>query len=194
MDLREKEAELLSLLRREMNGAVADSMREKGLEYGLNYGVSIADIRSVSLLFAPDHSLAINLYPSQVRELRLAALFIADPTAVTADDIAFWAAGITTTEVAANAALRLFSKTPVTGEIISTLFDSGRLLPQYCAVMTAAANIMHLKRLPEWDYAGLASRIGSEREADPAKWASGPLAEALEALSIRAGAYIPENG
>ena len=42
---------LLGELRREMNGAVVDSMREKGIEYALSYGVSIPTVRALARVF-----------------------------------------------------------------------------------------------------------------------------------------------
>ena len=75
----ERKNELLLALRREMNGAVAGSMRDGGIEYGLNFGVSVPTIRSVASRYAGDDELASEVWKSGVRELRLAGLFIATP-------------------------------------------------------------------------------------------------------------------
>ena len=79
MNATSKMVALLGELRREMNGAVVDSMREKGIEYALSYGVSIPTIRALARQYAPDDELARLLYQQQVRELQLAALTIASP-------------------------------------------------------------------------------------------------------------------
>ncbi len=68
---------LLRELRRERNGAVADSMRYYGTPYGLNYGVSLPTLRRIARAETPDHGFARYLYLQDVRELRLAALHIA---------------------------------------------------------------------------------------------------------------------
>ena len=47
MDYTSRMVALLRELRRERNGAVADSMRYYGTPYGLNYGVSLPDRKSV---------------------------------------------------------------------------------------------------------------------------------------------------
>ena len=47
-DLTSRMVYLLGELRREMNGAVADSMRYYGTRYGLNYGVSLPTIRTIA--------------------------------------------------------------------------------------------------------------------------------------------------
>ena len=77
MDYTSRMVALLRELRRERNGAVADSMRYYGTPYGLNYGVSLPTLRRIARAEAPDHGFARYLYRQDVRELRLAALHIA---------------------------------------------------------------------------------------------------------------------
>ena len=65
---------LLGKMRKQMNGAVADSMFYYGNDYGLNYGVSLPTIRSIAKEEAQNHDFALYLLRQQVRELKLAAL------------------------------------------------------------------------------------------------------------------------
>lgn len=113
MNATSKMVALLGELRREMNGAVVDSMREKGIEYALSYGVSIPTIRALARQYAPDDELARLLYQQQVRELQLAALSIASPENVTEEELPFWAKAVTTVEMAENVATVLISRTSV---------------------------------------------------------------------------------
>lgn len=128
---------LLGELKREMNGAVVDSMREKGLDYPLNYGVSLPTIRSLAREFAPDDELAQLLYRQQVRELQLAATVIADPRQLSESDLAFWHNGITTVEIAENLAMSLVSRSPVAGTAIRKWIADPSPLVRYAAIMTA---------------------------------------------------------
>ena len=80
-------AALLGELRREMNGAVAESMQRGEGGYGLNYGVSIPTIRAIAGRVGTDHAFARFLYRQDVRELRMAAPTIADPASVTPDNV-----------------------------------------------------------------------------------------------------------
>ena len=102
---------LLRELRRERNGAVADSMRYYGTPYGLNYGVSLPTLRRIARAEAPDHGFARYLYRQDVRELRLAALHIACPACFTPEEFPAWAAGIVNSEIAEEAAFALLSLT-----------------------------------------------------------------------------------
>lgn len=105
-------AALLGRLRREMNGAVSESMTRAGLRGGLNYGVSIPTIRSIAEQLEPDHDFARFLYRQQVRELRLAALTIAEPERLEIDTLKEWLTEISQREVLDELALRLLSRAP----------------------------------------------------------------------------------
>ena len=66
-------------VRREMNGAVSESMATHGQKYGLNYGVSVATIREIAATEQRDYDFAKYLYQQQVRELKLLACHLAEP-------------------------------------------------------------------------------------------------------------------
>lgn len=103
-------AALLGRLRREMNGAVVEAMERAGVKGVLNYGVSIPTIRAIAAEAGHDHAFARFLYLQQVRELRMAALSIADPGSVTPDELDFWLDGQPTVELLDELALRLLSR------------------------------------------------------------------------------------
>ncbi|MCI5718455.1 MAG: DNA alkylation repair protein [Alistipes sp.] len=123
MDNTARMIRLLGRLRREMNGAVVDSMRYYGKEYGLNYGVSIPTIRAIARAEECDDALARYLYVQQVRELRLAALHIADPALLSSDQAGFWAEGIINSEVAEEAAFAFLSRAAALPEIFEAWCD-----------------------------------------------------------------------
>lgn len=131
-------AHLLGEMRRQMNGAVVGGMRFYGAEYGLNYGVSLPTIRSLAKgerdsSGGCDHSYARLLYQQEVRELRLAALWIADVDRVVAE-LDFWAKGVINSEVAEEAAFALMCRC----EASDVWLDGDDELLQYCALRAAA--------------------------------------------------------
>ena len=128
---------LLGELRRERNGAVADAMCLCGKPYGLNYGVSLPTLRRIARAEMPDHDFARYLYVQDVRELRLAALYIAQPERVTADEADFWAAGIVNSEVAEEASFALLSRVGVLPALFRSWITASPLL-QYAALLAAA--------------------------------------------------------
>lgn len=133
-------ARMLAFLRSikvEMNGAVVDSMRERGLNYALSYGVSLPTIQSYAKKYAYDSAFAKTLYAQQIRELRLAACYIVNPVEVTFSDEAFWASGLETTEIADVLAMRVLSKSPESKKFIDNWLDSSEAIKSYAALMTA---------------------------------------------------------
>ncbi|WP_296113338.1 DNA alkylation repair protein [uncultured Alistipes sp.] len=137
MDFTSRMVALLGELRRERNGAVADAMCLCGKPYGLNYGVSLPTLRRIARAEMPDHDFARYLYVQDVRELRLAALYIAQPERVTADEADFWAAGIINSEVAEEASFALLSRVGVLPELFRSWITASPLL-QYAALLAAA--------------------------------------------------------
>ncbi|MFR9534021.1 MAG: DNA alkylation repair enzyme [Rikenellaceae bacterium] len=113
-------SKLLGECRRQMNGAVAGSMRYYGADYGLNYGVSLPTIRSLAHSEGKDHAFAKYLYMQQVREIRLASFHIANAAEVTPGELSFWAEGIINSEVAEEASFALFQYVDCVTEWLSS--------------------------------------------------------------------------
>lgn len=147
MDFTSRMVALLGELRRERNGAVADAMTCYGKPYGLNYGVSLPTLRSLARAEIPDHDFARYLYRQDVRELRLAALHIAEPARLTEPESSDWAAGIVNTEIAEEAAFALLSRAGVFPRLFEKWIADPEPLLQYAALL-AAARTPHLT--PDW--------------------------------------------
>lgn len=130
---------LLGAMRKQMNGAVADSMRYYGEDYGLNYGVSLPTVRQIAKGEERNHPLAIYLYKQQVRELRLAALHIADPDLINTESLDFWAEGIINSEVAEEMAFALLRHARALPEIFEIWIESENELLAYTALRAAAS-------------------------------------------------------
>lgn len=131
---------LLGSLRREMNGAVADSMYYSGKRYGLNYGVSIPTIRTIARQEPKDMALAKYLIEQQVRELQLAALHITPTEELTAEDAIEFEKHITNSEIAEEASFAVFGKCSCVNELCERWIDSGDEQLIYCALLSAARN------------------------------------------------------
>lgn len=132
---------MIALLRRlkvEMNGAVSASMTERGLVYGLNYGVSIPTIKTIAMEYFPNHSLAQLLYRQDVRELKIAALFIDDPQDVTRDQMVLWGESISNTEIAEQVTFQLFSKSSLASEVALEWIGCSNPLLCYAGLLMAA--------------------------------------------------------
>ena len=63
-------------LRLSMNGAVSTSMRDKGVDYRMNFGVGIPRINEISEKYKQDKDLAETLWNDDVRELKILATLL----------------------------------------------------------------------------------------------------------------------
>lgn len=213
MDFTSRMVALLGELRRERNGAVADAMRYYGAPYGLNYGVSLPTLRKLARAETPDHDFARYLYLQDVRELRLAALHIARPESLTADEFPAWAAGIVNSEVAEEAAFAFLSRADALPALFAAWISDPNPLLRYAALQSAARSnsltaawiapaVEAVRRAAE-SAAEFASGTAAEPVAEPASGSvatllSAPLAARLTAqgavaLLAAVGARNEEN-
>ena len=151
-DLTSRMVYLLGELRREMNGAVADSMRYYGTRYGLNYGVSLPTIRTIASKEPANNDLALYLLKQDVRELRLAALHIAEPTHFD-ESKELWQKGITTSEIAEEMAFALLSHISNFEDLYKEWSTADDELIVYAVLMAAARQVCcikaHITTLPD---------------------------------------------
>ncbi len=131
---------LLAELRRDRNGMAADAMCSYGGQYGVNYGVAAHTIRDRAKSEGQDHEFAEFLYRQDVRELRIAGLWIADAEQIRPADFHFWAAGIINSEIAEQAALALLSQVERIDDLLGEWSVSDNILLGYTAMLAAARN------------------------------------------------------
>lgn len=136
----ELKTEVNARLYRCRNGMTVDTMtRMEGAGKGrlLNYGTSLADIRLIASRYAPCQPLADTLFESNVRDHRLAAVYIADPTAFDRDKAQRWMRNCRTVEIADCAAQALLSKVTGIVEAASPLIAED-VLTSHAALMSVA--------------------------------------------------------
>lgn len=141
MDNTSRMVALLGAVRKQMNGAVLDTLRYYGADYGLNYGVAIHSLRETARETGRDDDFARFLYRQQVRELRIIALWIAEPCRTTAADFPFWATGIINSEVAEQAAHALLSQIDDIDALLAEWCASENALLAYAALLAASRSV-----------------------------------------------------
>ncbi len=140
MDNTQRMIALLGKVRKQMNGAVSESMATHGQQYGLNYGVSIATLREIAAGEDMDYNYAKYLYQQQVRELKLCACHIADPKMVDTHEFPFWSRGITNAELAEELAFALLSKIYDINSLMGIWTTESNEMVAYAALMAASRN------------------------------------------------------
>lgn len=73
-----------------MNGPVSQSMREKGMDYKLNWGVSLPHLQEVAREYGKDRDLAIALWKEDIRECKILATLIMPANEVSRELVDVW--------------------------------------------------------------------------------------------------------
>ena len=115
-----------------MDGAVAQSMRDKGVDYHLNWGVTLPRLQQMAADYGKDYDLAIALWKENVRECKILATMIMPPEKVLPEVIDIWMEQITTQEIAEQTAFNLFQHLPYAPEKAYIWMASDKVLYQLC--------------------------------------------------------------
>ena len=127
-DVRDKVKEIKQSFRLMMDGAVAQSMRDKGLNYHLNWGATLPRlkakaeelkaIRNATLCSAENsqYDLAIALWKENVRECKILATMLMPPEQMLPGVCDIWMEQIPSQEIAEQAAFNLWQYLPYAPE------------------------------------------------------------------------------
>lgn len=91
-----------------MNGVASQSMRTKGVDYKLNWGVSLPDLKAMAGEYGQDYDLAVALWKESVRECKILATLIMPPERMLPDLVELWLEQTTTQELAELAVFHLY--------------------------------------------------------------------------------------
>ncbi len=139
--------EIRKKLRLAMNGVTSSAMREKGVQYKLNFGVPIMTLRNMAKDYYPNAELANDLWKENTRELKILATLI--QPAETFTDTLKWIKCIENLELAEQASMNLFSKTPDAPLNALKLIQSKELYPEICGYLIYARLFMSDYQLNE---------------------------------------------
>jgi len=142
MDLHEQLKDIKTQLRLAMNGAVSQSMREKGLVYKLNFGVELPRIKQIAARYEPDHELAQALWKEDIRECKILAALL-QPVDTFLPEIAdIWVESIRNIEIAELTSMNLFCRLPYAPQKSLQWMADEREYVQVCGFLTAARLLM----------------------------------------------------
>ena len=131
-DITQMVKEIKQSFRQMMDGAVAKSMRDKGVDYKLNWGATLPRLRAKADELGLNYDLAIALFKENVRECKILATMIMPPDKVLPEVIDIWMEQITTQEIAEQAAFNLFQYLPYAPDKAYTWMASDKPLYQLC--------------------------------------------------------------
>lgn len=132
MDTEKQLKEIKQSFRQMMDGKVAQSMRDKGLDYHLNWGATLPRLREKADMIGNDYDLAIALWKENIRECKILATMIMPPNEVQPEVIDIWMEQTPTQEIAEQAAFNLYQHLPFAPEKAYTWIASDKELYQLC--------------------------------------------------------------
>ena len=120
MDVKEQIKEIKQSFRQMMDGSIAQSMRDKGLNYHLNWGATLPRLRakadelanSQELTANSQYDLAIALWKENVRECKILATMLMPPESMLPEVCDIWMEQVPSQEIAEQAAFNLWQHLP----------------------------------------------------------------------------------
>ena len=132
MDIQQQVKEIKQSFRQMMDGSIAQSMRNKGVDYKLNWGATLLRLKDKAVEIGQNYDLAIALWKENVRECKILATMIMPPDEVLPEVIDIWMEQIPTQEIAEQAAFNLFQYLPYAADKAYTWMASDKELYQLC--------------------------------------------------------------
>lgn len=115
-----------------MNGVAAQSMRDKGLDYHVNWGVALPALREKAAAIGKNYDLAIALWKENVRECKILATLIMPADRILPDVVDIWMEQTNTIEEAEQAAFNLYQYLPFAADKAYRWIASDKELYQLC--------------------------------------------------------------
>ena len=143
VDVQEQVKAIKQSFRQMMDGAVAQSMREKGVDYKLNWGATIPRLREKAQELGKNYDLAIELWKQNVRECKILATMMMPADAVLPEVIDIWMEQTTEQEIAEQAAFNLYQYLPFAADKAFQWIAGDNQLAQLCGFHVLARLFMN---------------------------------------------------
>jgi len=130
--VQEQVKEIKQSFRLLMDGKTAQSMRDKGVEYKLNWGASIPMLQEKAREIGKDYDLAIELWKADVRECKILATMIMPVNEMLPEVVDIWMEQTISQEIAEQASFNLYQHLPYAAEKAYQWIASDKELYQLC--------------------------------------------------------------
>lgn len=112
-----KAKEIRQQFRLLMNGVTAQSLREKGMDYHINWGASLGHLQELANEYGKDYDTAMELWNDDVRESKIMATLLMPTERFPLDMAMLWISQTKTQEIAEIAAMNLYQHLPYAKEM-----------------------------------------------------------------------------
>jgi 3-methyladenine DNA glycosylase AlkD len=132
MNIAEQIKEIKLSFRQMMDGSIAQSMRDKGVNYHLNWGATLPRLRQKADEIGQNYDLAIALWKENVRECKILATMIMPADQILPEVVDIWMEQTDSIEIAEQAAFNLYQHLPYAAEKAYQWLAALEELPQIC--------------------------------------------------------------
>lgn len=125
-----------------MNGVISQSMREKGMDYKLNFGIEYSRIKEIASCYPQNHELAQALWKENIRECKIMAGLL-QPVDTYYEEIAeIWIEDMKYPELAEYTVMNLLQYVPYSSDVVFKWIADERPYFQLCGYMLMARLFM----------------------------------------------------
>ena len=132
-----------------MNGVTSQSMREKGLDYKINWGVPIPDLLIIADEYGKDYDLSVELWKENIRECKILATMMMPPERMFPELADLWMEQTPSQEIAEMAAFYLYQYLPFAPVMAFEWIASDRPLYQICGFQILSRLFMNGRKPDE---------------------------------------------
>lgn len=131
-DIQQQVKDIKHSFRQMMDGAIAASMREKGLNYHLNWGATLPRLREMANEIGTNYGLAIALWKENVRECKILATMLMPVDKILPEVVDIWMEQVPSQEMAEQLSFNLWQYLPYASEKAYQWLASDKEYPQLC--------------------------------------------------------------
>ncbi len=141
-DINEIVKEMKRSFRLKMNGVASQSMRQMGVDYKVNWGWSLTDLRKMAAEYGKDYDLAIALWKENIRECKILATLIMPPEKMLPEVADVWIEQIHSQDMAEMVSFNLFQYLSFAPVLAYECMASDDKIKQICAYQVLARLFM----------------------------------------------------
>ncbi|WP_300725076.1 DNA alkylation repair protein [uncultured Bacteroides sp.] len=148
-DVHEIVKDIKSKFRLYMNGPVSQSMREKGMDYKVNFGIEYPRIKEIAAGYEKSHEVAQELWKDNIRECKILAGLLQPVDTFYPEIAEIWIEGMHYPELAEYTVMNLFQNLPYASEVVFRWMADEREYFQTCGYLLMARLLMKGMQLNE---------------------------------------------
>ena len=148
-EIHETIKDIKSKFRLFMNGMASQSMRDRGLDYKLNFGIEYPRIKEIASAYTPDHDLAQALWKENIRECKIMAGLLQPVDTFYKEIAEIWIEDMRYPELAEYTVMNLFQNLPYAPEVVFQWIADERLYFQMCGYLLMARLLIKGMKLNE---------------------------------------------